>query len=263
MPKLKIVTSQNVAIDYELATVMERILCGAIDTFIQLIFVMIWSSAFSNTLFFYNDYSVLLFLIPVMIYSLAFETLFNGRTPAKIMLGIKVIRIYGDRAGFSAYFTRWVFRLFDVVITAGGAAITSIFFNKKAQRIGDIIAGTAVIKIKNRPTFNPLLISVPANYTIKYPEVKLLSEKDIATISEVLQFNYTMNSSVKAIKLMQKTRQKIENVLGIVAVGKNDMFFKTLINDYSAIHSQNRTTSLNISENPIINQNPTPNIINP
>ena len=114
MPKLKIVTSQNVAIDYELATVMERILCGAIDTFIQLIFVMIWSSAFSNTLFFYNDYSVLLFLIPVMIYSLAFETLFNGRTPAKIMLGIKVIRIYGDRAGFSAYFTRWVFRLFDV-----------------------------------------------------------------------------------------------------------------------------------------------------
>jgi len=263
MPKLRIVTSQNVTIDYELATVMERILCGAIDTFIQFIYVLIWMSAFSASLSFYNDFSVLVFLIPVMVYSLVFETLFNGRTPAKMILGIKVVRIYGDRAGFSSYFTRWVFRLFDVVITAGGVAITAIFFNKKAQRIGDVIAGTAVVRLKNRPVYNPLLVSVPENYVVRYPEAKMLSEKDISTISEVLQFYFTMDASVKAIKLMQKTRQKIESTLGITAEGKNDEFFRTILKDYSAIHRQIKKDQVDLFPEFAPVQNPTPNNINP
>ena len=117
MPKLRIVTSQNVTIDYELATVMERILCGVIDTFIQFIYVLIWMSAFSTSLYFYADFSVMVFLIPVMVDSLVFETLFNGRTPAKMILGIKVVRLYGDRAaqGRSDEFFRTILKDYSAI----------------------------------------------------------------------------------------------------------------------------------------------------
>ncbi|MPM10307.1 hypothetical protein SDC9_56636 [bioreactor metagenome] len=259
MPKLRIVSSQNVPIDYELATVMERIAGGVIDSVFQIIYLTITFSVISNNIPFMG-WTIILYFLPVMLYSLVFETLFNGRTPAKMMLGLRVISIDGKRAGFTSFFIRWVFRIIDVVMTAGGVAITSVFFSSKAQRVGDVVARTSVVRTNSRPAaYNPLLISVPAEYKVVYPQVKMLSEKDVLTISRVLSYYFRMNTSVSAIRLMQKMRTRVSEVLGVTPEGKSDVFFQTILKDYSALNRQQQNTGV---FSPSGFQNPIPNNIN-
>ncbi len=237
MPKLKITTAQNVTIEYELATVMERLAGGAFDVFVQTIYMLITFSAISRGMY-RADWTWLLYFLPVMLYSLFFETFFNGRTPGKMVLGSKVIRIDGQRAGFASYFIRWVFRLPDIYLTSGGVAISSIFFSNKAQRVGDLSAGTTVVRVKPRPVYNPLFQYVPPGYVIRYPEVKLLSEQDILTLGELLAHYRKLGTSFKLNALMQTTRKKMELMLGIQPVEKTDVLLQTILVDYTAIYKE-------------------------
>lgn len=236
MPTLKITTSQNVVIDYELATVLERVVGGLFDVFVQFVYTLLLSITYASSQLEY-DWTFLVFWLPVLTYSLLFDTFFNGRTPGKMLFGVRVISIDGKRAGFTSFFIRWGFRIFDVYLTAGSLAIASIFFNKKAQRSGDIAASTAVVKIKPRPIYNPLSIYVPKNYQIKWPNVKLLTEQDVQIISELLQHYRITGTSFKMNEIMNKTRKKIENITGAEAQLKPDKFLQAVLTDYAAIHS--------------------------
>jgi len=151
MEKVKIKTTQNVDVEYEIASIGDRIVAVLIDYLILLvcfIALMILSIFIRDIL---NEYMYMFFFliyIPMILYDLLFEIFMNGQTPGKKFRNIKVIKMDGSQPTIGNYLLRWVFRLIDIGISYGGIAILTILINGKGQRIGDIAAGTTVIKLK-------------------------------------------------------------------------------------------------------------------
>jgi uncharacterized RDD family membrane protein YckC len=75
-----------------------------------------------------------------------FEWLWNGQTPGKRVLGLRVIRFNGAPVSWTDIFLRNLARPLDVFLTMGLVGLTMIFLSKRAQRLGDVMAQTIVIR---------------------------------------------------------------------------------------------------------------------
>lgn len=82
------------------------------------------------------------------LYFLLFETFGGGRTPGKRILKLRVMSAHGGPAPASSIVLRNVVRVVDSIPTLilpvlGGIVM---FTTKRAQRIGDLVAGTVVVR---------------------------------------------------------------------------------------------------------------------
>ncbi len=100
---------------------------------------------------------VVLFLIPIG-YFIAFETWNAGRTPGKQIMGIRAVRLEGNM-GFMRSVIRNLFRLIDEMPFFYLIGIISVLATKKNQRLGDLVAGTVVVRYRTgadqKPTALP------------------------------------------------------------------------------------------------------------
>lgn len=160
-----------------------------------------------------------------MLYPLFCEYFLEGQTLGKMALKIKVIRIDGGKASLSAYLLRWLLSLVDVSLFSGMVAILTIAINGKGQRIGDLAAGTAVIKTQASIKLDHILTpDLAEDYQPKYPGTMQLTDRDIRTIHKVLASN---NEA-----LMEATSYKIESLLGVHNLNTYREFLVQIINDH-------------------------------
>jgi uncharacterized RDD family membrane protein YckC len=88
-------------------------------------------------------------------YDVAFEVLASGRTPGKRWNGLRVVRSGGQPIGFLASATRNLLRLIDWLPSFYLVGIVSIFATAKNQRLGDIVAGTVVLRERRAGVGSP------------------------------------------------------------------------------------------------------------
>ena len=232
---LKIDTSQNIDIEQPIASIGERIAATLLDVLfimIYLFFLGILYGAFESKVF------LSVGLIPVSLYSIVSELVMNGQSWGKQILKIKVVKMDGTPTTFSSYFLRWVLRIIEVVVFFGSLATITIILNRKGQRLGDIAANTAVIRLRNKSLRETIYTNLPDNYTVIYPEVSKLSVNDIYTIKEVLEVLRSRQNISKAIIVSQKAREAIERKLNIKANQDTIAFFQTILRDYNFINSR-------------------------
>ena len=98
---------------------------------------------------------------------------------------IKVIKLDGSSPGLGAYLMRWILRLIDMNLFGGGIAVLCIAITTRDQRLGDLAAGTTVVKVKGQET-TPVF-AVEDDYQPTYPEVIQLTDADIDTIQRVIK----------------------------------------------------------------------------
>jgi uncharacterized RDD family membrane protein YckC len=233
MENLYIQTSQNVAIEHNIASVGERIIARMLDYlfiglyFMVMLFIFSFSGSDSPAIF------IILFL-PVVLYDLIFEIVFNGQSPGKRIIKLQVVMMDGSQPGISNYFIRWIFRLVDITLTSGGVAVLTIILNGKGQRLGDIAAKTSVIRLKNEVHFSETLFTeLPENYRVKYPEVSRLDDKDIHTVKEVLTDLVHTNYSSLSVQLAAKLKQALEKKMNVKSEDNYRDFFQTVLMDYN------------------------------
>ena len=237
MEKVKIKTTQNVDVEYEIASIGDRIVAVLIDYLILLvcfIALMILSIFIRDIL---NEYMYMFFFliyIPMILYDLLFEIFMNGQTPGKKFRNIKVIKMDGSQPTIGNYLLRWVFRLIDIGISYGGIAILTILINGKGQRIGDIAAGTTVIKLKKSVSLQDTIFKkVEENYQGTFPQVESLSNEEIETIKEVIKTSIEHHDAVIRNKLLLRTKTAIEKKLGINSNMMPRAFLEVMIKDYN------------------------------
>jgi len=158
----------------------------------------------------------------------------NGQSIGKRVMKIKVISLDGGRASFGQYLLRWLFRIVDFTLTFGGCALISAAVSKNCQRVGDMVAGTTLIKTSPRTQRNNLAFSpVFEGYTPVFTEVTQLKDKDIILIHEVIE-NYMKSGNSTII---YNTAVQLKKVLSIhVPAGMDDLLFlQTLVKDYNHI----------------------------
>lgn len=219
-------TSQNILLDYEPASIGDRILATLLDYVVfvgWLLLVLILPSG-GLGLKLSSAYMILM-LLPVLFYDLICEWQFNGQSVGKIALGIRVVRLDGSQPDLGAYLLRWLLRLVDTRLLGGLVALITIAANGRGQRLGDIAAGTTVVKLASNVTLDEVLQQpLPDNYELVFSEVRLLTDRDIRTIREALQRG--------SDEVVTRTADKVKAVTGMQSMQPARRFLETVVNDY-------------------------------
>lgn len=247
MSELSINTTQNVKINFKSASVGERIGAYFLDLIVKIAYGIVVSMIFFYWLNIdrlmvnldsWSRVSIILFLyFPIIIYSITLESIFEGQTIGKKLTKIKVVKIDGYQAGFGDYLMRWFFRLVDISIFSGIIALISVISSKKSQRLGDMVAGTSVITLKNKINIShTILEEIGEAYVPTYPLVIKLSDNDMRIIKETFQRAEAKND----YEIIYKLVSKIENVTGIKnqSTGNPTDFIRTVLKDYN-FYTQN------------------------
>ncbi|WP_295721384.1 RDD family protein [Mucilaginibacter sp.] len=238
MQTITVHTTQNIDIDYEIAGIGERILALLIDYGIFIALSIVGGILAINGL---TEFGVSFYFIVVGVafafYDLVCEVFLNGQSLGKRILKIKVISLDGNRPTFSQYLLRWVLRFVDFPLTAYLGALVSAIVTDNGQRIGDIAAGTAMVKTHPRTQMNNLVFRPSDDtYVPVFKEVSQLTDDDINLIADVLH-NYmrTRNSMI----VYNMARRIMDHFQIALPPGMNDMqFLETIIKDYSHIVAQ-------------------------
>lgn len=238
METIKVNTSQHVDIDYPVAGLGERIAARLIDLAaffgLYILFILLGVLIRTETVFF-----ILLIILGVLyvFYNLICEVFMDGQSLGKRLMKIKVISIDGSQASIGQYFIRWLFRLVDFALTAQIGGLIAVAVSENKQRIGDMVAGTTLIKTVPRTHIEHIAFHPSEEeYTPVFKNADLMSDRDIELVHEVILTYYkTFNTD-----LIYAMSAKVAGHLSIsIPQGMNELnFLTTIIKDYNHLTSQ-------------------------
>lgn len=247
MAQIGIETAQHVNINYKPAGIFERILAYLVDFIVLGIYWAVLgmmaslseSSPDSGGSEEYLWIGYVIIFLPVMLYHLVMEILWNGYTIGKWLIGIRVVKLDGTRPSVSNYLIRWLIRLFEITLTSGVVAFFTLLLNGKSQRLGDIAAKTCVIKVGKRTKIDDTMFEdLDQGYDAIFPQVVELTDKEISVINEVLKSKSGYDKSAW-LKMVARTRVLIQEKTGILNSGMGDIeFLKQVVKDYNALHGR-------------------------
>ncbi len=155
---LRIETPENVDFHFDLAGIGSRAIAFLIDAaIIFLVCVVILMIAVSAQLpvWFISEgtsiwitvfFGTLLFLV-IWGYFPFFEMIWNGQTPGKRALHLRVLSDGGYPVSFFQTLVRNLLRIVDVYLCPA-IGIIAMFWSRRSKRLGDIVAGTIVVREK-------------------------------------------------------------------------------------------------------------------
>ncbi|MGH7592090.1 MAG: RDD family protein, partial [Gemmatimonadales bacterium] len=153
-PRHLVETPESVTLGYEAARIGSRSLAAAVDHTI-LIAALIGLSMLRVISLGALASAGLIALSAVVAlgYFIAFESWWQGQTPGKRLVGIRVVRITGHPAGFCPVVVRNIVRLADFFPPPYVTGFLFLLFHPRARRLGDLAAGTMVVR--DRPIDAP------------------------------------------------------------------------------------------------------------
>lgn len=148
---LTVTTPEGLELELTLAGIGSRFASALIDFLLE--FVAFAAVAFVLLRFASEAVALavgsLAFFAVIFGYHVLFETLASGRSPGKRALGLRVVRAGGAPVRFKDSAIRNIVRLVDLLppVTYGlGAAV--ILLTRRNQRLGDLAAGTIVVRVR-------------------------------------------------------------------------------------------------------------------
>ena len=176
----------------------------------------------------------MILILPIFFYQLLCEIFLNGQSLGKKAKQIKVISLNGNQPNIGQYLIRWIFRIIDDMIGSGVIAILTISLSDKAQRVGDILAGTTVVRTNPNTAFQDTLFSeTQVDYIPQFSMAYLLNDSDISLLKEVI--NRYIKDPYNSNAILQKAYEKTRTVLGVTENYEAVSFLETVIKDYNHI----------------------------
>jgi len=233
MQTVTVRTTQNVFIEYPVASLGDRILAYFVDVLIIIAYYLVAGLALASTNTFSISGFIGLLLIPAFLYHLCFEIFMNGQSPGKRQMKIKVVRLDGTPPTIGNYLIRWLLRLIEIDFLSGAVAVVAIAVGGKGQRVGDMAAGTTVIKVvgQREVSANEVFTVPEENYSPVFQQVVNLTDQDIELIQQALDVNRTTGNFQPVLAVTEKIR----NTLGIQTDLPPTKFLYTIVKDYGHI----------------------------
>jgi uncharacterized RDD family membrane protein YckC len=233
MEGIRIDTAQNVVLHYEVASFGDRMVAFLIDGlvllawFVTLLFIAATWKAMNSL-----DSFWLLCGVPFFFYHLICELLMNGQSVGKRIVKLRVVMLDGDRAGIGQYLLRWLLRPIDSFLFIG---VMVIIGNAKGQRLGDLVAGTTLVSVKNRRSLEEtLVVMAPDDHVVRYANAHLLSDAQAQLMKDVLSRSVGSNGQTVVAELAAKVRQ----VIGADGQEADREFLKSVLRDHTWLTSR-------------------------
>jgi uncharacterized RDD family membrane protein YckC len=247
---VKLDTGFNIQVEFALCPFHKRLIAWIIDLLVCWLYIKVASAIFNIPSFFiwtYGwDWKVAVVGLPVLFYHLVCEIIFNGRSLGKIAMNIKVITAEGGQPSIGQYIIRWAFRLVDFPVTIVVAVLTNdlpwwtfplvfsglacVIFTPRSQRIGDLLADTILIDLKNRTSWQDTVFTeVESSYQPSFPKVMQLSDRDINTLKSIIESVKRKNDHELAMKISDRIKSKLKIESDFAPLE----FLETLLKDYN------------------------------
>jgi uncharacterized RDD family membrane protein YckC len=246
---VKLDTGFNIEVEFALSPFHRRFFAWLIDVTIQGTYLWLGTKIL-NGLVGYNwadeIWGVVLFLLPFIFYHLISEIIMNGQSVGKMAMQIKVMTIQGGQPSVSQYLIRWLFRIVDFPILLGlqmmsgysnwwmilfvFAGLICTIATPKSQRVGDLVAGTILIDLKNRTSWQDTVFTeVESTYQPMYPQVMQLSDRDINTLKNIIETVKKRNDYDLSLKIADRIQSKLK----MNSHQDSLEFLQTLLKDYN------------------------------
>src|SRR5947207_12669823 len=216
---LVIETPERVPLHFALASIGNRFLACAIDHALQALTIILMAIAFTVV----ENYSslgdqlsnapkwvkavliVVVFLI-ISGYFAFFEWIWNGQTPGKRWLKLRVIREDGRPVTFWEASARNIVRLFDMEpFPFYSVGLVSVFISSRDQRVGDMVAGTVVVREREAqvPTFDQVFSAPTSDAALRRSfkpvpftaNVRSLTESEIEVVEAFLRRRWDLDDA--------------------------------------------------------------------
>lgn len=186
--KLTIETPEQTPLEFAIAGIGSRFLAIAIDTLIQIAVTIV--VVLSGMLLFFvllRDHEpstlwiaaimILCFFVLFYGYFAIFEAIWNGQTPGKRSVGIRVIKNSGRPITPAESVARNMLRIVDQMPTLYATGIVSMLLSKQNRRLGDFVAGTIVVRESSLELARPVWQETPVAARFRYGSERLTAEE--------------------------------------------------------------------------------------
>ncbi len=217
---MTIATPEGVEVEMVLAGLGSRFLARLLDTLIQAVCIIalaIIAGVASTAIGGYAAaFGVVGFFLVLWAYDVVFETLASGRTPGKQAAGIRVVGMRGEPVSFRASAVRNIVRVFELVFFLYLPAVVSILLTRHDQRLGDLAAGTVVVREKfgghAPPTLTTFAAITVQPAMVATWDVSAITAREVQTVRRFLDRRLELPWHVRgylAHELVQRLAPKV------------------------------------------------------
>jgi len=259
---LIIETPERVPLHFALASIGNRFLACAIDHALQALTIILMAIAFtvianysslgdqlSNAPKWVKAVLILIVFLIISGYFAFFEWIWNGQTPGKRWLKLRVIREDGRPVTFWEAAVRNLLRTVDMMPAPFySIGLISVFVSLSDQRIGDMVAGTVVVREREAeaPAFTQVFASPVSDPALRrsfkpvdfVAELSVLTEPEIEVVETFLRRRWDLADMARqwmawrvALPIMYKLRPTYD-----LATFTYEGFLEELLHRYRAQH---------------------------
>lgn len=255
---LSIDTPENVIFDYNVSGIGSRFLAALVDTLIIIVLQIVvllaailvlnplinldnWAGSMSTWFF------AILGLISFALlwgYYIFFEVLWNGQSPGKRWVGLRVIRTDGTPITFTESVIRNLVRLVDFLPAYYGVGVVTMFINAQSRRLGDLAAGTLVVydhptvtleSLQTKPKWSKE--TQPATTTDLNLPIERLTDRDIQMAEDFLNRQTEFASSPNtrtavARRIAQALLRRMDTDIELVGMGTTEELILAIVQLY-------------------------------
>lgn len=229
---LTIDTPENVAFGYEVAGLGSRFMAALVDTLLILIIQVIVNLVLAFVIWgilprFVSDENMIIIWATALLslvafaflwgYYIFFEMSWNGQSPGKRWMGLRVIRTNGTPITLTESIIRNLVRLVDFLPFYYGLGVVTMFINDQSRRLGDLAAGTLVVRDRPAITLESLgTVSSPAIPTrnisprVTALPVERLREQELRLVEEFFRRRHELaNRADLAQRLLRQLFERM------------------------------------------------------
>lgn len=149
----QLVTGEAVALELPPASLGVRLVSGLIDVVLQ--FVVLFLGILLVVLVAPDEAlgavgSILVIALALVLGPAVLETLTMGRTVGKLVMGLRTVRDDAGPISFHHAFMRHLLGVIEIWVLSGVPALFSAVVSAKGKRLGDLVAGTYVVRDRFR-----------------------------------------------------------------------------------------------------------------
>ncbi|MFF2123658.1 RDD family protein [Kitasatospora sp. NPDC058184] len=146
-----LVTGEAVVLGLQTAKLPSRALAIVIDLLVEFAALLVFTLLLSLALIGLDGAALAATMIGLMVFFLVavpvmVETLTRGRSLGKAALGLRVVRTDGGPVRFRHSLVRGLVGFFEMIVLTGAPAVITSAVHSDGKRLGDIFAGTVVVR---------------------------------------------------------------------------------------------------------------------